>query len=417
MAALEELRRKSPWLDLDLTKGQAVPASAPPPESEPTGPPEIPPSQIAPVLAPGPIPLAIPPEAIQPIIPPGAVAAAPEIPPGAVTPTPFGPPEAFGPPKPPKPTEETGLTAGNLPLPLPVLDQQVLDAILAMSGTGKATSATTPSKAKKEAEEPGGGATRKGAADVLSGLGLGGIGGIVGAASGVGAAIAAINFVSQKLTQGVQSMGQMATAAAGLDAGGFTRGVSQLVSQVPLFGGAVSGMIDATLGVSDAIGRTAQRFAQYNPEIALELANQEIRNIFRDIERSQRTGADLIQGIRAREDFNVRVEELLIKYLPTITKLLETGLPLLGTMIDVTLAGFRGIAEAIAAIAALIPGGAGTAARIMTFLARIARNTERPESSESDEFYRAMFGAPGGSPVPQAGLPAPAPGGPRFGGV
>lgn len=114
------------------------------------------------------------------------------------------------------------------------------------------------------------------------------------------------------------------------------RGVSTLASSVPLIGGFVGGVLNSLQDLSDGINNTARRLSQYNPLLAVQQVSIDLRNTFRDIERSFRLGPDLIQAVEARQELNERIQELIDKYAPTIIRLLTSIMEFIGNAVEGT---------------------------------------------------------------------------------
>lgn len=98
--------------------------------------------------------------------------------------------------------------------------------------------------------------------------------------------------------------------------------------------------------VMQAIDKTAERYGEYNPQIAQAQAVAEIRHVMGDLRRSQQISAEMARYIAARSDLQQKWEDikvrLLNKLLPLITRILE--------MLEAAMAAGEGIGDSISAL-------------------------------------------------------------------
>lgn len=149
--------------------------------------------------------------------------------------------------------------------------------------------------------------------------------GPIGAA--VGAGIAVVSMVMKKLQEGIETVFKMGGAIASFDPQKLARGFADMAGNVPLVGGLLGGLAHGILDLSDSLDATTRRLAQYNPELAVHMAEREIKNIERDIRRANEFGPQMLETAQARDTMNEKLQEimddLMGTLIPIVTELLS----------------------------------------------------------------------------------------------
>ena len=108
-------------------------------------------------------------------------------------------------------------------------------------------------------------------------------------------------------------------------------GVVPVLGQLTMVAGEVG---KSLADVMQALDKTATRYAEYNPEIAMAQAINEINHTMRDMGRAQELGPELARYIQVQGDLQQKFEEIkvkvLLKILPIVTNivsLLEKVMP------------------------------------------------------------------------------------------
>lgn len=182
----------------------------------------------------------------------------------------------------------------------------------------------------------------------------GGIGEMAAAAAGplavVAAVVIALQAVRDAAMAAVRGVGDFATAIASADAsaassttalGEGTKQVSEKLFYLsPALGilGSVAGEATSSLGkFMKAVDATADRYAEYSPQIAQAQAMSEITHMLGDMRRAQQAGPELARYIQARSDLQQQFEETKIKLLTSLLpiatgmmKLVEVGVSISG---------------------------------------------------------------------------------------
>lgn len=127
-------------------------------------------------------------------------------------------------------------------------------------------------------------------------------------------------------------------------------------------------------GLMDAISSTAKRYGEYSPNIAMAEALVDIQHTMGDFRRAQEGGVELARYLRAQGDLQQKFEDIKIKLL---TKMLPAMTAIL-TILEKTMPGAEGIAQAITILAS--PLTAGVAA--ITRMANAQEDANRPEVAD-----------------------------------
>lgn len=152
-------------------------------------------------------------------------------------------------------------------------------------------------------------------------------------------------------------------AAAGMSFNGtqIARGMFDLAGAIPVVGGAISTFGSTILGLGDAVANTANRLAQYSPQLAMQQAMFEVRSIFRDMERAQDPAlvATLEAAMEARKQFEEKMEDMFLEFAPTVLEVLKFIFDMLKAMTDgfKIMAGWvRSIWEGIKSLFGIVEG-------------------------------------------------------------
>jgi molecular chaperone GrpE (heat shock protein) len=123
-------------------------------------------------------------------------------------------------------------------------------------------------------------------------------------------------------------------------------GISKLGEKIPGIGAAmvVVGEVGKVIGgLMETFTRTAERYGEYNPQIAQQLAMAEIREVMGDMRRAQRSGPELARFIQAQSKMQQQFEEIKMriwmKILPILTAIMQVFSRLLGIAENQDVAG------------------------------------------------------------------------------
>jgi hypothetical protein len=174
------------------------------------------------------------------------------------------------------------------------------------------------------------------AANVASTFGLPGAGLLGALATGgpLGIAGAAVGMFTSTIQKATSAAGNFAVAALSFNGSQIARSIFDLAGNIPVVGGIISGFGNAVLGAGDAMRGLAERLSAYNPGLAVTLAMQEVRQVFRDMERANRLGPDLARAVETRRQFEEKLEDLILQYAPQIIQMLELIFKALGAAVD-----------------------------------------------------------------------------------
>ena len=255
----------------------------------------------------------------------------------------------------------------------------------------------------------------------------GGTAGVLAQASALAGPVAAVGMAAKELEKAfirtIDNVGRFGKSIMAIDADGFVREVNNLVKQVPILGGVLGAAGDAFMGILDSAEGTANRLAQYNPQLAMAQAQVEVRRILNDIQRAQRLGPQLADFLQRRQEQRERLEEIMVrladKLLPVVTDIME-AITTLVTQIEPL---FNQVAELARASQDVrnnwqrfIPHIGG----LLTTTQRIEHNTRPPDSDHEFRDLETLFtalpttippdGTPAGigmPPVPLGAAPGP----------
>ena len=222
------------------------------------------------------------------------------------------------------------------------------------------------------------------------------VGGIVGAVTG------AVKLVMDKIEEAMKAAFKIGGAMISFDPDRFARGMADLVGKVPLVGGLMGGLAHGILDLSDAIGHTAERLAQYNGALATQIAQFEVIRIQRDINRANQFGPQIMAANEARFRFQQKLEDLIDRFTPMFLKIAETLLDMVSALADLpgTLQGFMTghvatLLEGMQAIAQTIGLNPAWLSEAIRQLRTVANNTAPPLGggiTPMEEFFSMQQG-------------------------
>ena len=215
------------------------------------------------------------------------------------------PPEEYGPfpqarPAPYGPTTHPPVTAPATPGMPPG------SPTTAQAASGAARPVTSPTPAPAPAAAGGGGLMTTAAAAIPP----------VAIALAVKEAVGAV-------IQGVGNVAKFLSSADD-DPSKQMAGLSEAVGKISFVAGEIGKVLS---GLMENFTRMADRFGEYNPEIAQAQAMAEINRTMNDMRRAQQSGGELARFIREQSEFQQRFEEMKMKVwskiLPVLTSILS----------------------------------------------------------------------------------------------
>ena len=173
--------------------------------------------------------------------------------------------------------------------------------------------------------------------------GMTGIGGIVGAAGGgpVSAALVGVGMLGDMAKGAANSVREFALAFAQGDPMALGRGFANLLGNVPLVGGALSGLANTVFDISDGIEKQAHQLARFSPEISIQLAEMEVRNLEREMERARTMGPEIVRALEQRQNAREAFQDMLDEYMPQILRFGAVMMSLMQVLVNVTLEGLK----------------------------------------------------------------------------
>ena len=164
----------------------------------------------------------------------------------------------------------------------------------------------------------------------------GGAGGAASAVPMIAAAIALDQAVKGAIKGTIGGVGGALKAAADPDNNpakaieGMSAAVSSFGEKIPVIGYALTALGETGKmlgGLMQAFTKQAERYGEYNPQIAQAQAMAEIRQVMGDMRRAQRSGTELARFIEEQSRMQQQFEEIKMriwmKILPVITAILE----------------------------------------------------------------------------------------------
>lgn len=120
------------------------------------------------------------------------------------------------------------------------------------------------------------------------------------------------------LMNSLNTAANVATAGAAMNAKGFATAIASATALIPGFGSAISAASIAMLSLQGQIDALASRYSAYNGDLAVQVANQEMRDMFREMRRSQTLGPDVSRLYGRSTDFQNKMEDVLDNLAPAL---------------------------------------------------------------------------------------------------
>ena len=196
----------------------------------------------------------------------------------------------------------------------------------------------------------------------------------------VGAAIALGQQVSAAAAEAITTIGRFGAVVATIDGDGLAREFAVLGSKLPIVGVQMEALGGAVSSVIHGLDATAQRLASWNPQLLETQINNQLRDMFRDMERAERLGPDLARYAESRQNLKEQLEDIeeriLSRLVPIVTRLLEAASVMVND-VERVLDFLGSINESLGPLAPIISGP------IPSLLGAISRNT-RPRDPTDD---------------------------------
>lgn len=335
-----QLLREAEIAALPVAEPANIPAALPAPPTLPYANPPAPPATLPPPMPPAPPPAG---QGVPPTPPPNLPAPAAVIPP----PNP-GPQGAVAAPK-AAATPMPAATATN------AAGANVATATGGMAGAGAGLAAT----AGAAVPIVGAAMAAKEMADKINREIIDGIKGGIAAAGKFAAAAADANTDPSRP---IALLGEAASNAG-----------EKIDQYVPIVGkmAIVAGEAGKALAtLMQAVDKTAERYAEYNPQIAQAQATAEIRQALGDMRRSREAGPELARYVQNQADLQQRFEDIKIKLLTRILAILNPVLQ----GIENAMSG----AENIAGVIGTLTDPMGAIAKAITEITHMQRDDRLP---------------------------------------
>jgi hypothetical protein len=178
-------------------------------------------------------------------------------------------------------------------------------------------------------------------------------------------------------------------------AGGFDTLADSAKAVSPILGMVTPALKETVRGFDELRGvvrQSAREMSQYHGGLASQVAQQEVRELMRDIQRAQRQGPQMAAANEARFNFEQRVQDFMDRMMPMLLKFAEKGFSTLegGVMIaeEILKAILRGVEFAVNAfeltspLIAQIPAVADTVTAIRRLIAEALTDTTTPTTDE-----------------------------------
>lgn len=227
----------------------------------------------------------------------------------------------------------------------------------------------------------------------------------------------------------------VATAGAAMNARSFATSLASATALIPGFGSAISAASIAMLSLQGQVDSLASSYSAYNGQLALQVANQEMRDMFREMRRAQQMGPDVSRLYGKSTDFSNKMEQVLDNIAPALIAFTDKTLDalngiasILGAMTDQTTTTGQTVAvigtvlsASYQATEAIMSGGIIPLLRYIgrqnAEVAQIARDAADREANNNlvDNVLNIGRGLPQGAVGGGAFTATPAPRGPIFG--
>jgi hypothetical protein len=228
------------------------------------------------------------------------------------------------------PSVVRALIVSPLPLPVQVVGQATPGHAATQPNTVSWTPSTPPPSVQSlsagKAIAPMGGAATGEASAALGGsaeaegvTALGAAAGVAGVALGTAAAVIKVAFDGAAAV--VQSFAKNMQGVASLNPAALTNVMGDLVSQIPLVGKALGGIVQAGSAFVAGLEGSASRLAPYSGDISQAKAEAGVRQVQGDIGRAQRLGPALADFTTAKSEFEQTAQD-------TLAKIIEPFIPI-----------------------------------------------------------------------------------------
>lgn len=165
------------------------------------------------------------------------------------------------------------------------------------------------------------------------------IGGIKGGIGTVGSIVSGIASPNADPSVAIRSMGEAASSAG--------EKIAQLVPEIGFVVVAFGETGKALAGLMQNLDKTAERYGEYSPQIAQQQAIADVRQTLGDLRRSREIGPELSRYVQVQADLQQKFEDIKIKLLTQILKVVNPILELLEKVVP----SGEGIDNAINALA------------------------------------------------------------------
>jgi hypothetical protein len=163
--------------------------------------------------------------------------------------------------------------------------------------------------------------------------------------------MAVVNLAKQTMEEGVKTALKLSSAVASLDPTRMAHGFADLAGKIPIVGGLFGTLAHGSLDLADAFMATAKHLSEYSGPLAAQQADIEIRNIMRDLRRSQELGPDIMRAVEMRQGFQERMQDWMDTQFPKLIKILENTLTAVEALAPVASGILTAAAEAPGALA------------------------------------------------------------------
>lgn len=174
------------------------------------------------------------------------------------------------------------------------------------------------------------------------------MGGFAASAGPVGIAVVAALAIDQAVKGAIKGVvggvGGFAKAMSSPDDSpsaaieGLSHSITSFGEKIPGIGQALVAVGETgkmLAGLMQAFSKQAEKYAEYNPQIAQQLAMAEIRQVMGDMRRAQRAGPELARFIEEQSRMQQQFEEIKMKIWMKILPVITAILQILGRLLNV----------------------------------------------------------------------------------
>jgi hypothetical protein len=228
----------------------------------------------------------------------------------------------------------------------------------------------------------------------IAGGAMGGaqVGAMLGSASMAfpiaGAVMAIAQEIKKQIEELFQSTAKMATAVLSTNPWEVAKGFNELVGKLPVVGGALSEVGGALFGMLDAVNQTAHRMAQYNPTIAYQLADMDLRRMERDMRRSYENEGGIMAAQEQRFELENKLNDLIDKLLPYALNAVHNLTKIADFLISLPTNILDAVFDLLENTLGNLPGIGQT---IIDRLEEIRRNTEHEQAGDGAAFVQELL--------------------------